>query len=125
MKKLCIFLVLMISILGGCSGKYMVFSGESKNWEGNYSTTINGNDEDGSYTFNYKNGDGNTKFKNIEVVISQGGSETSKIEEDYKGAIYKIKSSCQGCAVTSEGEKMKVTIKWDSENEETFFLDQK
>ena len=55
MKKLCIFLFLMISILGGCSSEYIKFSGESTNWEGKYSTTIiNGNEEDGSYTFFYK-----------------------------------------------------------------------
>jgi len=125
MKKLCILLFLMIFILGGCSGKYIVFSGESTNWDGKYSTTINGNDEDGSYTFNYKTGDGNTKLKNIEVIINNSGRETIQSEEEHNGASFKISSSCQGCAVTREDERIKVTIKWDSKYEETFFLDQK
>lgn len=106
--------------MGGCSDKYIVWSGESKNWKGKYAANIEGNDENGTYTFQYKNGDSNTKFKNIEVVINNG--HTSKKEEDYKGAIFKISSHCTGCAVTRKDEIMKVNIKWNGKNEETFFL---
>jgi major membrane immunogen (membrane-anchored lipoprotein) len=125
MKKLCIFLLLIVSILGGCSGKYIVFSGESKNWEGTYSTTINGRNEDGSYTFHYKNGDSNTKLQEIEIIINNSAGETIQREEEHIGASFNISSSCQGCAVTRENERIKVTIKWDGKYEENFFLDQK
>jgi len=126
MKKLCIFLFLMISILGGCSSKYIEFSGESTNWDGKYSTTIiNGNEEDGSYTFFYKKGDGNTLIKNTEIIINNGGSETIQKDEEHQGATLRISSSCQGCSVTRENERIKVTIKWDGKDEESFFLEQK
>ena len=125
MKKLCIFL-LMISILGGCSSKYIEFSGESTNWDGTYSTTIiNGNEEDGSYTFFYKKGDGNTILMNTEIIINNRESETIQKDEEHQGATFRISSSCQGCSVTRENERIKVTIKWDGKYEESFFLEQK
>lgn len=126
MKKLCIFLILMIFILGGCSSKYIEFSGGSTNWDGKYSTTIiNGNEEDGSYTFFYKKGDGDTILKNTEIIINNGGKETIQKDEEHKGANFIISSSCQGCSVTRENESIKVTIKWDGKYEESFFLEQK
>ena len=126
MKKLCIFLFLMISILGGCSSKYIEFSGESTNWDGKYSTTIiNGNEEDGSYTLFLKKGDGNTILKNTEIIINNSGSEIIQKDEEHQGATFRISSSCQGCSVTRENERIKVTIKWDGKHEESFFLEQK
>lgn len=125
MKQFCILLWLVVLILGGCWGKTIVFSGESMNWEGKYSTVINDNDEEGRYTFNYKNGDGDTELKNIEIIINNNGSETIQSEEEHKGSNFRISSSCQGCAVTREYERIKVTIKWDGKYEEKFFLNQK
>ena len=124
MKKI-VFFLLLINILGGCSSKYMEFSGESENWEGKYSTNIHGNDEDGSYTFFYKNGDANSIFKNIEIKVNTSISETKLFEEEHHGANFTMKSSCQNCAVSQENEKIEVTIKWDSQREETFVLDPK
>jgi hypothetical protein len=39
-----------------------------------------------------------------------------------QGVFYVQISSCSGCAVTREDEPIKVTIKWDGKNEETFYL---
>ncbi len=125
MKQLCIFLLLIVSILGGCSGKYLAFSGESKNWEGTYSTTINESTENGTYTLHFKNGDRNTKLKEIEIIINNGGGESILNEEEHIGGSFNISSACQGCAVTRENERIKVTIKWDGQYEEKFYLDQK
>lgn len=124
MKKIVIFL-LLINILGGCSSKYMEFSGESESWEGKYSANLHDNDEDGSYTFFYKNGDGNTILKNIEIKVGTGIKESKLFSEEHQGANFTMKSSCQNCSVTQENEKIEVTIKWDNQHEETFVLDSK
>ena len=43
----------------------------------------------------------------------------------HQGANFTMKSYCQNCAVSQENEKIKVTIKWDSQHEETFDLELK
>ena len=121
MKKLCIFLFVILTILAGCSSN--VFSGESANWDGKYSTTINGNDEEGNYTFVYKNGNDHTKLKNVEIVVSNGVSSSTKTMDEHEGTTITMPTSCQGCAVTQENEKIEVTIKWDGKHEEKFFLE--
>jgi major membrane immunogen (membrane-anchored lipoprotein) len=120
MKKTFLFVILLVSILAGCSDKYIFLSGESKNWRGEYSANIDGNREDGNYLFGYKNGEKDTKFKNLEIVINDG--ETVLKEEMHKGATVSIPTSCSGCAVTREDVPIKVTIKWDGKNKETFYL---
>jgi len=121
MKKLCIFLFVIITILAGCSSN--VFSGESANWDGKYSTTINGNDEEGNYTFVYKNGNDHTKLKNVEIVVSNGVNGSTKTMDEHQGTTIKLSTSCRGCAVTQENEKIEVTVKWDGNHEENFFLE--
>jgi hypothetical protein len=120
MKKLLI-LCFAILVLGGCNNNSLVFSGESKHWEGNYTAQINNNDESGGYTFHYKNGDSKTKFKNVEINIIKVDGRTSKSEENV-GPTIKIQTSCTGCAVTRKDETMKVNIKWDNKHEENFTL---
>jgi len=121
LKKLFIFLFVITTILGGCSSN--VFSGESANWDGKYSTTINGNNEEGNYTFVYKNGNELTKLKNVEIVVSNGVSGSTKKMDEHQGTTIKLSTSCRGCAVTQENEKIEVSIKWDGKHEEKFFLD--
>lgn len=124
MKKTVIFLLLLFFLVG-CSFKYMEFSGESKSWEGKYSANIYGNDEDGNYTFFYKNGDGNTILENIEIIVGTGINESKLYSEEHQGATFTMKSSCQNCSITQENEKIEVTIKWDSQHEESFVLESK
>ncbi|NRD76926.1 hypothetical protein HPT25_05385 [Bacillus sp. BRMEA1] len=104
----------------GCTDKEIIFSGESKHWEGNYTVHIDGNNENGNYTFHYKNGDGKTKFKTLEVNVDDG--KMIKKEDNIKGATIQTSSSCSGCSVTREDEPIKVKIKWNDSNEETFYL---
>ncbi|QPA30453.1 hypothetical protein [Thermaerobacillus caldiproteolyticus] len=122
MKEPFLFVILLVSILVGCSDKHIFLSGESENWKGEYSANISGNREDGNYLFGYKNGEKDTKFKNLEIVINDGNGETVRKEDIHKGATIRISSSCSGCAVTREDEPIKVTIKWDDKNEETFYV---
>lgn len=120
MKKSLFFLLFVILISSGCTNKSLTFSGESKHWNGNYSVDVDQNNEYGTYTFHYKNGDSNTKFKTLEVAVNDG--KTLKHEDDFKGATIKLPYSCEGCSVTRKDESIKVNIKWDNTNEETFFL---
>ena len=123
MKKIFIFILLFIASLTGCSNnEYTVFSGESTHWKGKYSVNINGNEEHGNYEFHYKNGDQNTKFRTLEVSINNKFEQISKKQENHKGATFYVSSDCQNCASTSKDETLKVTIKWDDQNEETLLL---
>lgn len=124
MKKLFLFFILLVSILVGCGNKYIFLSGESKNWGGKYSANIDGNNEDGSYDFHFKNGDSNTNFRTLEVVINNVNGHILKRDENYKGGNITIPFSCKGCSVTHENEPIKVAIKWNDENEETIYLKQ-
>ena len=44
---------------------------ESKSRKGQYKGHIKDDSEDGVFTFQYKGGDGNTEFKNLEIVINE------------------------------------------------------
>ncbi|MED1792858.1 hypothetical protein P4V54_09255 [Brevibacillus nitrificans] len=120
MKKPFLFVILFISILVGCGNDYIFLSGESENWKGEYSANIDGNKENGNYLFGYKNGNNATEFKNLEIVINDG--ETVQKEDKHKGTTIRISTSCSGCSVTNKDEPIKVTIKWDDKNEDTFYL---
>jgi len=120
MKKIFLIMTLLVSILAGCNDDHVFLSGEGENWKGEYSANTNGNKENGNYVFGYKDGEKDTKFENLEIIINDG--ETVQKAEEHKGATVKIPIACSGCAVTKKDEPIKVTIKWDNKNEETFYL---
>ncbi|MDX8291037.1 hypothetical protein SLL00_14585 [Metabacillus indicus] len=122
MRKLFIA-VLFLGVLSGCTNQFITFSGESKSWTGKYTATIDGNEEQGSYEFHFKDGNESTQFKVLEINVNNG--RTTKSEENLKGATITLSSNCRGCSVTEKGEEQKVTIKWDDENEETFYMQEK
>ncbi|MEM5015548.1 hypothetical protein WKH31_04565 [Metabacillus indicus] len=115
--------VLFLGVLSGCTNQFITFSGESKSWTGKYTATIDGNEEHGSYEFHFKDGNESTQFKVLEINVNNG--RTTKSEENLKGATITLSSNCRGCSVTEKGEEQKVTIKWDDENEETFYMQEK
>ncbi|TCJ02135.1 hypothetical protein [Cytobacillus praedii] len=120
MKKTIMIVMLSVLFLVGCGYKFISFSGESDNWKGEYATNIEGSSENGTYTLGYKNAPNNLTFKNLEILID--GVTRQKMEE-YNRAIIKIPTSCSGCLVTTENSTIKVTIKWNNINEETFYLE--
>ncbi|WP_199427071.1 hypothetical protein [Thermaerobacillus caldiproteolyticus] len=97
MKKPFLFVIFLVSILG-CSNEFIFLSEESENWKGEYSANIDGNREDGNYIFGYKNGEKDTKFKNLEIIINDG--ETVLKADNHEGATVRISSSCSGCGVS-------------------------
>lgn len=121
MKRIIIIGILSVFFLVGCSKEYVTYSGEGDQWKGEYVTTIDESSENGEYTFDFKDGTKIITFKKLEIFINDG--ETHLIEDNYKRATVKIPISCSGCSVTSEKSKIKVTIKWNNKNEETFFLE--
>ncbi|MDQ6597275.1 hypothetical protein E2K98_07500 [Bacillus salipaludis] len=123
MKKL--FVLLIIFCLAACSNQSVFLSGSSKHWEGQYSANIEGNREDGTFIFGYKNANKNTNFKNLQVIIENSSGKSERKEEDHKGATIRISHACSGCAVIDASEPMKVTIKWNDKNEEIFYLKKK
>ncbi|MEK3808073.1 hypothetical protein MHB63_16255 [Bacillus sp. FSL H8-0547] len=122
MKKLFIA-VLLLGVLSGCTNQFINFSGESKSWTGKYTATIDGNEEHGSYEFHFKDGNESTQFNALDINICDG--KTTQSEKNVKAATITLSSNCRGCSVTGKGEKQKVTIKWDDQNEETFYLQEK
>ncbi|MBE7102451.1 hypothetical protein FT637_05160 [Bacillus cereus] len=123
--KRALFFFISIFFLGSCSSSYVTFSGESKNWTGQYKGHIKDDSEDGMFTFHYKGGDGNTEFKNLEVAIYETSSTTTKASENYKGARIEMKSACISCALQSKDEPIEVVIKWDGKYEERMVLKRK
>lgn len=121
MKRALLFFI-SIFFLGSCSSSYVTFSGESKKWTGQYKGHIKDDSEDGIFTFQYKDGDGNTEFKNLEIAIYETSSTTTKMLESHKGARIEMKSSCIGCALPSKDEPIQVVIKWDDKHEEKMVL---
>ena len=120
MKKF-LTVIVFVFFLVGCGNEFITFSGESDNWKGKYATNIDGSRENGEYTFGFKDATNVTAFKNLEIVINDG--KTHLREEYHKGATVKIPTSCSGCAVTPKDATIKVAIKWNDKNEETFFLE--
>ena len=122
MKKQLLLLISFIFLMAGCNDNTITFSGESDNWEGEYSAILSDNEsrKDGEYLFGYKNAKKDTAFKNLKIVINDG--ETELYETDFKVATVVINDSCSGCAFKSEDEPINVTIKWDGK-EESFLLE--
>ncbi|MEJ9218701.1 hypothetical protein P4H46_10985 [Paenibacillus glucanolyticus] len=118
MKKHYVLVLLMILTLVGCNTKSISLTGESDSWSGEYTANINRDKENGKFIFGYKNATGK-ELKNLEITINDGKRVLK--EENYKGAIIEMPSSCSGCAVTNETLPIKVKIKWD-EKEDTFDL---
>lgn len=125
MNKVIMPVFMFILFLVGCGTKSLHFSGESVNWKGNYTTSINETSENGEYVFDFKTTNKDITFQELEILVETTHGKTRQKEGDYKGATVKMSSSCSGCAVTTENESIKVTIKWDGEHEETFFLKNK
>jgi hypothetical protein len=123
--KRALFFFISIFFLGSCSSSYVTFSGESKNWTGQYKGHIKDDSEDGMFTFHYKGGDGNTEFKNLEVVIHEASSTMTQTSESHKGARIEMKSSCVSCAPLSKDKPIEVVIKWDDKYEEKMVLKRK
>lgn len=114
-KRFILFPLLLL-LLSGCATLYMTFEGESESWKGDYTTNIDGDWEDGTFSFFYKEGDATTQLSDLHVRIV--GSGTSEIQEDlHQGPLIQIKSSCGGCKVTEENDIFEVMIKWDGEEE--------
>lgn len=124
--KQYLFLVMFIAVtLAGCgSNEQLTFNGESKHWTGEYKTNIvDGDMEDGEYTFRFKDGKGKeeVQFDSLEIIINEDQSSTKV--RDYSGSpVITVSNSCSGCSVTERDELIEVTIRWDGTNEETFEL---
>ncbi|WP_141525462.1 hypothetical protein [Bacillus cereus] len=124
MKRALVFFI-TIFFLGSCSIWYVTFSSESKSWKGQYKGHIKDDSEDGVFTFQYKGGDRNTEFKNLEIAINGAFSTMTQTSEVHKGAKVEMKSSCVSCAPLSKDEPIEVVIKWDDKYEEKMVLNLK
>lgn len=82
--KRALFFFISIFFLGSCSISYVTFSSESKSWTGQYKGYIKDDSEDGMFTFQYKGGDGNTEFKNLEITINEAFSAKTQTSERSK-----------------------------------------
>ncbi|WP_157829790.1 hypothetical protein [Bacillus sp. SN10] len=123
--KRALFFFISIFFLGICSIWYFTFSSESKSWKGQYKGHIKDDSEDGVFTFQYKGGDGNTEFKNLEIVINEELSIMTQTSEVHKGARIEMKSSCVSCVPLSKDEPIETVIKWDDKYEEKMVLKRK
>ena len=121
LKKIILLSLLML-ILTGCN-EYLTYSGESDNWNGNYTTTINSDSgcENGNFLFHFKDKTKDIGLENIEVDIDRG---PKLWEERFERNPISITTG-SGCTIYNEDEGIRVTIKWDDDNEESFLLEKK
>ena len=121
LKKIILLSLLML-ILTGCN-EYLTYSGESDNWNGNYTTTINSDSgcENGNFLFHFKDKTKDIGLENIEVDIDRG---PKLWEERFERNPISITTG-SGCTIYNEDEGIRVTIKWDDANEESFLLEKK
>lgn len=73
MKKQALLLIFLIFLMAGCNDTTIAFSGESDNWEGEYSAILSDNEsrEDGEYLFGYKNAKKDiAAYKNLKIVTT-------------------------------------------------------
>lgn len=114
---------MVLILLVSCSTKTLNFSGESTNWKGNYSPTINTkeNREQGYYELRFK---GNKIKDNIidELIIENKGKTTKITDFSLQNGLIKVPVSCSHCTISNKDTSIKIKIKWDN-IEETFNLD--
>ncbi|EOP50151.1 lipoprotein [Bacillus cereus VDM053] len=103
----------------------LLFLARAKVGRGNIKGYIKDDSEDGMFTFQYKGGDGNTEFKNLEIAINEAFRTMTQTSESHKGARIEMKSSCVSCAPLSKDEPIEVVIKWDDKYEEKMVLKRK
>lgn len=121
MRRIILLTIIIVLILAGCGMKIIRFSGESDNWKGEYTANVDDTSEDGQYIFSFKNVQKEPSFTNLEITINDG--QIRQKEDRHQGATVNIPTSCSGCAVTPKNRPIKVNVKWENENEETFFLE--
>lgn len=125
MRKIGLLLFL-ITVLIGCSNsndyKYLSYSGEGENWQGEYTVNTNSkkNSENGNFIFSFKDFEENMEFKDFELIINDGEYNIKK-EVHTEGTV-EFPTGCSGCLVISGDENIEVTIKWNNDNEDTFLL---
>ncbi|WP_110931586.1 hypothetical protein [Paenibacillus bouchesdurhonensis] len=122
-KKLKFILTLFFSllILVSCSSG-INYIGEGKYWTGRYNVTINtkSNTQQGKYIFIYR---GQSNFNNnIDDLIIENGNKTTKLSNfGLINGEMSIPVNCSGCALPKKEDPIKITIRWDN-NEESFEL---
>ena len=121
MIKKTTFIFSILLLLISCSST-LNFSGESRNWKGNYTTTIDTqtNSEQGTYEFRFKGKSTNNNTLD-EILIENNGKSTRLTEISLQKGGIKVPVSCSGCTLSSKNKPIKITIKWDN-TEESFNL---
>ncbi|WP_281658756.1 membrane lipoprotein lipid attachment site-containing protein [Halobacillus sp. Cin3] len=106
MKKIILYLFIVTLVLAGCANESIMLSGESSNWEGEYSADNGPDTEYGEFTFHYKKDE---ELKNLKITISE--EETIQTWEKLDKRTVTISSQCSGCTPET-GEPIQVEIQW-------------
>ncbi|MFD3257808.1 hypothetical protein ACE3MQ_04260 [Paenibacillus lentus] len=119
LKLICTLTSLLILVSCGSGINYI---GESKSWIGKYNVIINtkNSSQQGNYIFSYRGS--SFKDNNIEELIIENGNKTTKLTNFslFNGKV-KIPVNCSGCALPKKENPIKITIRWEN-NEESFEL---
>lgn len=121
MIRKLIFVLTILLILVSCSSG-INYKGESQNWIGRYNMIVNtkNNSQQGNYVFSYKGS--NIKDNTIEELIIENGNKTTKLSNfGLLNGEVKIPVNCSGCALPKKEDPIKITIRWEN-NEESFDL---
>ncbi|WP_230321469.1 hypothetical protein [Planococcus salinarum] len=116
MKRISIFIILLL-VLGGCSNSGIYeFSGTTDNWDVFYMVDVTNDDEQkATGTLKYI-GDGpmpETVDYKIGTTLTKMG-QTGTPLTDGKG---NIGSGCEGCGTFQEDDELEMEIMWDGQTE--------
>ncbi|UOQ91899.1 hypothetical protein MUO14_15435 [Halobacillus shinanisalinarum] len=113
MKNLILFFLLHILFLSGCSSEnYIIFEGESNNWEGKLQLVNDETDVTGKYSFRLTNCKID-EVDNLTININDGQTILKQDQASTKKAI-ETTTQCSGCATFDEGSTIPVTISWNN-----------
>lgn len=123
MLKKILFIIGTMLLLAGCNTKDFSFSGESDHWKGDLNVNQSSDFEKQDFVLKYRGEDvdsvGDVAYT-VEADIREYGRTGVTLEEN--GTIRDSSESNPTNAKMSEDTEVKVTVKWDDQ-EETFTLE--
>ena len=122
MLKKILFLAGTMLLLAGCNTKDFSFSGDSDHWHAELNVNQSSDFEKKDFVLKYKGEDINSVVNVAYDVEEVGGFGRTGVTLEENGVIRDSSESNPTNAKMSEDTEVKVTVKWDDQ-EETFTLE--
>lgn len=117
-KKIFVFLALLVFLSGCGNGDSYIFSGSGENWDVSYTVNVsNGTREETNGTIKYIGEDPVPETVSYKIGTVLNTSEVQNT--DVKNGVINLGNDfCDGCAVTLKDAKIAVEINWNGQTED-------